>query len=429
MDRMSQFIAGLCGALVFLPGLIVLLLAPIPVGAQQSATAKGAGTRTTGNTGARLALVIGNASYARKPLANPVNDAEAVARALRSSGFEVITGFNLTKPDLEERLLRFGEKLKTTKGVGLFYYSGHGMQIDGENYLLPVEFDIDKVPDRRLARNFATNLGVVLGYMEVAGNQFNLVVLDACRDNPFEKGWKSTGSQGLATTQSPSGTLIAYATAPNQTAADGNDSLSPYTSALVRQIGIGGQNIYSVFSNVGEEVENKTGGRQQPWIASSLRGGPFCFHGCGLTENSISSPPPGVQSVAPSSAPPSVVRGRSGIAKVDYDQKSEGAFVIVKIGENESEFSTYWTDYGLSTTCLYIYGITSLATVPASISVRNSTEAAAIQPTKYRCAPLAAGSRAVVKNHHGKFALIRILTITHSDDDHMVIFEYEILPD
>jgi uncharacterized caspase-like protein len=252
---------------------------------------KGAGIRGSINSGKRLALVIGNAKYNRRPLNNPANDATAMAQVLRESGFEVITGFDLTKTQLEEKILQFGQRLNADKSVGLFYYSGHGMQVDGENYLLPVDFDIDRIPDRRLAKNYATNIALVLNYMEIANNRFNLVILDACRDNPFETGWKSITSKGLATIEATSGTLIAYATAPNQTASDGLEKLSPYTSSLIGQIKIQGQTIYDVFSNVGEEVEEITHGNQQPWIASSLRGKPFCFRDCNQPGNNTDSHP------------------------------------------------------------------------------------------------------------------------------------------
>jgi hypothetical protein len=264
-------------------------LVPAPSFARRQSGGKGAGVRVRDDGERRLALVVGNSNYARKPLNNPVNDARAVAQVLRESGFEVITGFDLTKARLEEKLLQFGERLKAGKGVGLFYYSGHGMQVDGKNFLLPVEFDIENVPDQRLASNYSTSVDVVLDYMDSAANGFNLIILDACRDNPFEKGWKSARAGGLAAAEAPSGTFIAYATAPNKVASDGNETLSPYTASLINQIRVGGQTIYEVFSNVGREVEEKTARRQQPWIVSSLRNN-FCFRGCRQTAASTAYP-------------------------------------------------------------------------------------------------------------------------------------------
>lgn len=393
---------------------------------------KGAGVRA-GDGGKRLALVVGNAAYTRKPLNNPVNDARAMARALRESGFEVMTGFDLSRAGLEEAILRFGERLKAEKGLGLFYYSGHGAQVDGENYLLPVEFDIDKVPDRRLLRNYATSVDLVLGHMEVADNRFNVVILDACRDNPFEKGWKGAGSAGLASIEAPSGTLIAYATAPNRTAADGSGALSPYTASLVEQLKVEGQSIYEVFSNVGEEVEATTGRKQRPWIASSLRGRPFCFRGCGRTpahtdsDASSATDDPADDDDEP--PPPRVKRRTSGAAKVDFNHKNEGPFVVLKFGEKDYEFTTYWSEANSRMCYLYIYGVASMAEVPSGTRVSDSADASRVPLTKYRAEFMSEGNRAVVKNTHGKYALITILTINYSGDDKEVTFGYEILPE
>jgi hypothetical protein len=123
--------------------------------------------------------------------------------------------------------------------------------------------------------------------MELADNKFNMIILDACRDNPFVSSHKGVEARGLADIEAPSGTFIAYATAPNRIALDGVETLSPYTESLVKQIGNQGKTIFDIFSAVGEEVEERTGGGQRPWFASSLRGGPFCFRGCDQSNANI----------------------------------------------------------------------------------------------------------------------------------------------
>jgi uncharacterized caspase-like protein len=214
----------------------------------------------------RIALVIGNSAYKSKPLANPINDARAVARALNDAGFAVKVRTNLTRSQMREEIRRFGDELREQRGVGLFFFAGHGVQVNGRNYLIPVSSDIRReheVEDEALDANF------VLSTMESAKARMNIVILDACRDNPFVASFRSSLG-GLAPMSTPSGSIIAYATAPGQTASDGDGANGLYTKHLVEQISVPGQGILDMFVNVRNGVQRDSGGRQTPWELSSL---------------------------------------------------------------------------------------------------------------------------------------------------------------
>ena len=159
----------------------------------------------------RLALVIGNSAYREAPLRNPVNDARAMAQRLRELGFTVIAHENATKRTMEAAIIEFGRRLGEG-GVGAFYYAGHGLQVRGRNYLVPVDCEIDDEASTRVA---AVDVELLLEQMNEARNRINLVVLDACRNNPFERRMRG-GSRGLAAVDAARGTLIAYATVAGQ---------------------------------------------------------------------------------------------------------------------------------------------------------------------------------------------------------------------
>lgn len=184
---------------------------------------------------ARLALVIGNSSYSDKPLKNPANDAADLARALKEAGFDVMLKQNLSADEMKEALADFGEKLGRDRGVGLFYFSGHGVQTKrGQNYLLPVNRSFKSERDVEL---FAVEARQVLNEMSGAGNPLNIVILDACRDSPLPSESKSAGSKGLARMEAPSGSIIAFATAPGQTASDNqNERNGLYAKHLLKAI-------------------------------------------------------------------------------------------------------------------------------------------------------------------------------------------------
>jgi hypothetical protein len=215
----------------------------------------------------RTALVIGNADYKLSPLKNPVNDATDMANALRQSGFNVtlITNANLRK--IDEAIDSFGKKL-FTGGVGLFYYAGHGVQVRGNNYLIPVHSNIQSEGDVKYR---AVNAGLVLAKMEDAQNDLNIVILDACRNNPFARSFRSA-DKGLAKMDASKGTLIAYATAPGSIAADGKGKNGVYTKHLLTNIRKPGLTIERILKNVRVAVLSETSNKQVPWESSSLAG-------------------------------------------------------------------------------------------------------------------------------------------------------------
>jgi len=220
------------------------------------------------NTEKRVALVIGNADYLHGPLTNPVNDARSMYRALRNVGFEVILKENVSNKDEMKKVIRdFGWELRKG-GVGLFYYAGHGMQVDGFNFLVPVNAVINSESEVEYE---CVDAGFVLAQMEAAQNRLNIVILDACRNNPFARSFRST-QQGLVSMNAPTGTLIAYATAPGKVASDGTGFNGLYTEALLNQIKQPDLKIEETFKNVRAEVLQKSGGNQTPWESSSLVG-------------------------------------------------------------------------------------------------------------------------------------------------------------
>ncbi|MBA4358286.1 MAG: hypothetical protein C0405_11255 [Desulfovibrio sp.] len=235
--------------------------------------------------GRRVALVMGNSAYKSvTPLANPANDARLMAEALKSQGFELVGGRALTdmqtKADMEQAVQRFGEMVRGA-AVGVFFYAGHGVQVDGRNYLVPVSANVSA---RTQIKYQLMDADFVLDEMAAAGTQVNVVVLDACRNNPFgDRGLREVSS-GLAQIMAPKGTLVAYSTAPGRTAADGRGANSPFTAALARHIKTPGLRIDDVFMRVGAEVEQQTGGEQSPWKSDNLRG-VFCLSGeCGAAQ-------------------------------------------------------------------------------------------------------------------------------------------------
>lgn len=214
----------------------------------------------------RVALVIGNGSYADSPLKNPVNDARAMAASLRDMGFEVIVRENANLLQMDDAVREFGRRLERAH-TGLFYFAGHGIQIKGRNFLIPVgaRFEHeDEVSYRSL------DAGQVLDKMDSAKTQVNLIVLDACRNNPFHRQFRAR-RQGLAEMEAPAGTLIAFATAPGAVALDGEGSHGVYTKHLLKQLGERGLPVEQVFKRVRVGVSAETGERQIPWESSSLR--------------------------------------------------------------------------------------------------------------------------------------------------------------
>jgi uncharacterized caspase-like protein len=222
------------------------------------------------NLNQRVALVIGNADYKLGPLLNPVNDARAISDALRAANFDVIKYENIaTMADMKKAVREFGLKIQNG-GVGLFYYAGHGMQVNGSNYLIPVQAEIYKEEEVEFE---SLDVNFVLAQMEGAHNRMNIIILDACRDNPFSRSWRSASSaKGLAFINAPAGTLIAYATAPGSVASDGTGNNGLYTEEILKQINKSGMKIEDVFKNVRVGVIERSNKLQTPWESSSLVG-------------------------------------------------------------------------------------------------------------------------------------------------------------
>ncbi len=217
----------------------------------------------------RIALVIGNGGYtAVEPLDNPVNDARLMAESLENVGFRVMLLTDAPQVELKRAISGFGSELRAggSDTVGLFYYAGHGVQSFGANYLLPVDTRLTNAADLDLV---ALEASAVLRQMASARNRTNIVILDACRNNPFEA-IPSLNDNGLAEMKAPTGTYLAYATAPGSVALDGVQGNSPFTSALAAEMMSEDLSIEQLFKNVRVKVIAETGGAQTPWDTSSL---------------------------------------------------------------------------------------------------------------------------------------------------------------
>jgi tetratricopeptide (TPR) repeat protein len=245
------------------PQVIAALPAPTPVPA------------VAAPDGRRVALVIGNGNYRHASvLANPANDAADIAQALRNLGFDVVEGRDLDKQGVEDKVREFGRHLDNA-GLALFFYAGHGMQVGGKNYLVPIDARLERPGDLNLD---AVDVGNVLAQME-SEKRVNLVFLDACRDNPLARSFaRSLGTrsaavgQGLATIQSAIGTMIAYATQPDAVALDGEGRNSPFTAALLKHLSTPGLEIATLMRRVRADVIVATREKQVPWDHSSLIG-------------------------------------------------------------------------------------------------------------------------------------------------------------
>lgn len=216
----------------------------------------------------RVALVIGNATYLNGPLKNTVNDARAMATVLEASGFDVLLKENVkNQNEMKQAVREYGMKLKQG-GTALFYYSGHGMQVNGFNYLIPTQAVMHIEQEIEYE---ALDMGFILAYMESARSSVNIVILDACRNNPFSRSFRDT-KQGLSTMVAPTGTMIAYSTSPGSVASDGNQDYGLYTRSLLEHMQQPGVKLEDVFKGVRADVLTASKGQQTPWESSSLVG-------------------------------------------------------------------------------------------------------------------------------------------------------------
>ena len=225
----------------------------------------------------RIALVVGNSAYQNvSRLDNPRNDAALMADTLSGLGFTLIGGraqLDLDKSAMDNAVQNFGRQVQGAD-VALFYYAGHGVQVSGSNYLVPVAAN----PTREADVDFQmVDVNLVLRQMQGSGTRLNMVILDACRNNPFGARGLRASDGGLAQMRAPEGTLISYATQPGNVAQDGTGGNSPYTKALAATIKLSGLDIFQTFNQVGLAVKRETGGAQQPWVSSSPIDGTFYF--------------------------------------------------------------------------------------------------------------------------------------------------------
>lgn len=229
----------------------------------------------------RYALVIGNSDYKHMaPLVNPKNDAADMCNTLRALGFETMCYENQrTKREMKDVVIRFTEKVAANHGVALFFYAGHGMQVGGENYLIPSGAELRSDAD---VEDESMNVNYLMAQLDRSKNPFNIVILDACRNDPISRGSRSAG-RGLASMDHlPVGSVIIFATAPGKAAADGNGRNGLFTKHLLANMNAPGLSLEEMIKQVSRGVmaeSSKFGVSQSPWWNSSFTGN-FCFGGC-----------------------------------------------------------------------------------------------------------------------------------------------------
>ena len=269
-----------------LVALVTLLALPLAARAQATAGKPNPASEH------RVALVVGNAAYKDSPLRNPVNDARAMRDKLKGMGFEVAYFENLQTKQVGSAMREFRNLIRPGS-VALFFYAGHGLQVRGENYLPTVDAELageEDVPNQSLS------LSLVLNTMEDSKAGVNLVLLDACRNNPYARNFRS-GPTGLARVQAPSGTLIHYATRPGAVAEDGTGKHGTYTEALLRQIDEKGVPIETALKRVTIRVRDATKGKQEPWMEGSLTGD-FYFIATGNAQITVQQAPANADAAA-----------------------------------------------------------------------------------------------------------------------------------
>ncbi len=247
MNRIAQFSGVLCVFAVFLFGTLA-----------QAATEP------------RVALIVGNAGYTNiSTLANPANDAELMHQTLSALGFDAVLVRDGDRSALVRAIRDFGKRIARAgpDAVALFFYAGHGVQAGDQNYLIPLNAPIETEADLDVE---AVSADWVLRQMAEAGNALNLVILDACRNNPFRSSFRSATNRGLTRLNAPAGALVAYSAAPGQVAADGTGRNSPYTAALARAMLEPGKELLHVFREARIEVKRETSGQQVPWEEQSV---------------------------------------------------------------------------------------------------------------------------------------------------------------
>ena len=244
---------GIAGAALFTPGPWAWVWAQTAQGPQLQRLPK-------------VALIIGNSKYKEAPLKNPANDAKAIGESLTGLGFEVTLRLDTSKLAMDTAITAYVNTLATRKCVGLFYYAGHGIQLAWKNYLLPVDANIDVIGD--VAKQ-SFELNSLIAGLTKASNPMNVIMLDACRDNPFGEA-KQPEQKGLSQMDAPHSTILAYATAPGNTASDGEGTNGLYTENLLREIKVKEAKVEDIFKRIRLNVRRTSKGAQIPWESTSL---------------------------------------------------------------------------------------------------------------------------------------------------------------
>jgi uncharacterized caspase-like protein len=268
--------------------------------------------RALPNVEPRTALVIGNARYAFAPLSNPVHDADDIADALRGDGFEVVTETDADHRGMDGAIRSFGEKLKAKGGVGLFYFSGHGVQVDGQNYMVPIGEGITTERDLKYR---AVNATQVLEEMAAANNGLNVMILDACRNNPLVAAGRSA-IRGLARMEGNAGLFLSFSTSPGAVALDGDGRNSPYTKHLVEAIGSPDLSLEETFKRTLKGVHQETGGQQTPWMSSSFFGD-FVFRPTTAVPSAPATPQVAARETSPRQLPTILTPARAGVYRAE----------------------------------------------------------------------------------------------------------------
>lgn len=320
---------------------------------------------------ARVALIIGNSSYRTAPLANPANDAADLAHALEQKGFTVLVRENVSERGLKEAVETFASHLRKG-GVGLFFFAGHGIQLKEQNFLLPTDLGFDSEADITFK---SVSAEYVLSRMAEAGNRVNIVILDACRNNPFQQAKRSI-SRGLgimSVGRAEKGTFIAYATSPGATAADGEGRNGLYTKYLLQALETDDSDIDKVFGRVRNAVVQETNGDQVPWTSSSMIGS---FYFDPLQDRAAARIPAPKLVVNPDSEQSQVV--------TSYDPRQERAYwEQIKESRRAADFKTYLERFPNGPRAAYSRWMTlkHAQGVPAELAAReNASPATSLAP-------------------------------------------------
>lgn len=250
--------------------ILLMILLVLVWGWQTSlyAAERGLARNPSAKANKRFALIVGNSHYSNLPnLVNPGNDARDISQSLSKLGFKTDLLVDADQETIESKIVEFGRKL-SAGGVGLFYYAGHGIQSKGRNYLIPANANLRSEKDLRYK---AVDVGQVLSEMENANNGFNIVILDACRNNPLASQFRSA-TRGLTRVNAPRGTLVAFATGPGEAAEDGQGRNGTFTKYFLKALNISNISIEQTFKTVLKNVDKETHGRQTPWVSSSFTG-------------------------------------------------------------------------------------------------------------------------------------------------------------